>query len=260
MVEDQNSVDEEVTPQDQDATIVDEQVQENFEGEPQGQEEDPQERNWKELRRKAEEAEKRQKEYEDKIRLQDEFIKSMLAQKTIQEQPPQPSEVDEFADLPEEEYLPYGQTRKLVQKDARQIAREEFLALERERESKRFKERLKAKYSDFDDIVNPETIAILEKKEPELATTIAELKDPYKMGLQTYNFIKSMGIAGTPDERKHANEVKKKIEKNEKSVQSPQAYNKRPMAAAFSMGNMSKEEKDKLWAETLGYASQSPGY
>ena len=56
-------------------------------------------------------------------------------------------------------------------------------AWEKKREAERFHERLRSKYSDFDDIVNSETIALLEKKEPELATTIADLQDPYKMGL-----------------------------------------------------------------------------
>ena len=58
-------------------------------------------------------------------------------------------------------------------------------------------------------------------------------------------------------EKRHAKEVEKKIEKNEKTVQSPQAYNKRPMAQAFSMTNMSDGEKTKLYEEMMGYASQA---
>lgn len=53
---------------------------------------------------------------------------------------------------------------------------------------------LKGKFSDFDEVVNPETLAILEEQEPELAQTICELKDPYKIGVQSYKYIKALNI------------------------------------------------------------------
>jgi len=257
MEEGQNSVQEEVTPQDQDSTIVEQesQVESQFEQHEKVQAEDPQERNWRELRRKEQEA-------QQKLKVQDEFIRNLIeAQKAHPRQTEQPrEEVDPFAEIPDDEFTSKGQTRQMIQRDARAIAREEFNRLEQERDRARFAERLKARYSDFDEIVNPETIAILEQQEPELATTIADLKDPYKMGVQTYKFIKAMNLYQAEPENRHAREVKKKIDKNEKAVQSPQAYNKRPMAQAFSMANMSKEEKTRLYEEMMGYASQSPGY
>lgn len=261
MEEDQNSEELEVTPQDQESTVVEEQSQVDVQENPQSEEKGDQDKNWRQLRRKAEESEKQLKLYEEKVKMQEELIRNFLSQTKPSQQTQQRTiEVDEFADLPADEYLPYGQTRKLVQKDARTIAREEYLAMEKEREAERFKERLKAQYSDFDDVVNSETIALLEQREPELAATIADLKDPYKMGLQTYKFITSMGLVMSADERRHAKEVQKKIEHNENNIQSPQAFNKRPMAQAFSTAQMNKDEKQKLYEEMLGYASQSPGY
>ncbi len=261
MDEDQNSEEEEVTPQDQDSTIVDEQTQEEVQGDPPGQEGDPQDRNWRELRRKNEAAESKNQQYEEKLQMQDQFIKSLLTQNQNQNTvPAQPEVVDKFAQIPQEEYPTFGQTRDLVRQDSRAIAREEFIKLERERDAVRFRERLQAKYPDFDEVVNSETIALLDKQEPELASTIADLKDPYKMGLQTYNFLKSMNLGGSSDDKRHAKEVAKKIDKNEKTVQSPQAYSKRPMAQAFSMSNMSTEEKQGLYDEMMGHASRTSGY
>lgn len=261
MDEDRNSEEVEVTTQDQDSTIVDEQVQEEVEGEPQGQEDDPQDRNWRELRRKSDAAELRAQQFEDKMKLQDQFIKSLLTQnQNRQEQPASTEVVDKFAQIPTEEYPTFGQTRELVQQDARSIAREEFKRLEQERDAARFRERLRQKYSDFDEVVNSETIAILDKQQPELAATIADLKDPYKMGLQTYNFIKAMNLHGNSDKKRHAKEVLEKIDKNEKSIQSPQAFNKRPMAQAFSMANMGAQEKQELYDEMMGFASRTSGY
>ena len=57
-----------------------------------------------------------------------------------------------------------------------------------------FMDRLNRQYSDFSEVVNPETLSILEEKEPELAATIADLKDPYKIGVQSYKYIKAMGF------------------------------------------------------------------
>lgn len=260
MDEDLNSAEVEFTTQNQDSTIVDESNQYEASTETQGQEVDAQEKNWRELRRKAEQAEQQRQNLEEKLKMQEEFIKNLMQQSQPKQQPTRQEEPDEFEAISDEEYLPKGQSRKLFQKDARTIAREEYLALERERETLRFRERLKAKYSDFDDVVNPRTIEILEKKEPELANTIAELKDPYKIGLQTYNFIKSMGIVDASIQERHAKEVQSKLEKNEKSIPSPQVYNKRPMAKAFDMNNLSKDEKQRLYEEMTNYANMSPGY
>lgn len=258
MDEDQNSVDSEVTPQDDESTIVAEQVLEDSEAETHGHEEDAQEKNWKELRKKTETAERRAREFEEKYKIQEQFIQNFLNQQNAPVQQAKQEQQEE--EPPEDEYLPFGQQRKYYMRDAREIARKEFEALEQEREAKRFRERLKAKYSDFDEVVNSETIAELEEKEPEVAATIAELKDPYKMGLQTYNLIKSMIRDGSVDQKKHAKEVSEKIDKSEKTVQSPQAFNKRPMAKAFDITRMSKEDKDRLYAEMTGYASRASGY
>lgn len=254
MDEDQNSVEEQVTPQDQDSTIVDEQPQEDVQGDSPGQDEDPQDKNWRELRKGKETAELQARNAEEKIKMQEEFIKNLMAQNLQPATKPEP--VEEPEQISHEEYPNYGQ----MQKSARAIAREEFTRLEKERDVKNFKSKLERRYDDFGDVVNSETIAILEKQEPELAATIADLKDPYKMGIQSYKFIKAMNLAPSRDTKRRAKEVVDNIEKNEKTIQSPQVHNKRPMAQAFSMTNLSQSEKDKLYEETLGYASQSPGY
>lgn len=253
--EDQNSENLEVTPHDHEATIVEQEAPDETANPPQAQEElDKQDRNWREMRKKND-------ENVQKMKMQEEMIKTLLQTAQVpQQQVQQPVEtVDEFEGIDDSEYLSKGDSRKMLRKDAKAIAREEFLRLEKERENANFLNRLKSRYSDFDDVVNPETIAIFEKKDPELASTIADLKDPYKMGLQTYNFIKSMSLKDDSASQRHAKEVKDKIEKNEKNAQSPQAYTKRPMAKAFSITGMSKEEQSALYEEMMGYASQGSG-
>lgn len=249
--EEQNSEVEEVTPQDSESKVIEtEGSTEDIQQVEGGHEpEDKQERNWRESRRK-------QRESDIKIKTQEELIEKLLSVKTnpVQEKAPEP---DEFANIAPEDYPTWSQTDKRIEKRAEAIAEKKYKQLEAQREQSRFVERLQSKYSDFNEIVNPDSIALLEEKEPELAATIADLKDPYKMGLQTYRFIKALGNQDDVPTRRHAKEVEKKIEKNEKIIQSPQAYDKRPMAQAF---NMSESEKTKLYSEMMGYAGQGSGY
>ncbi len=254
-----SEVKEVTTPED--STIAEQgSPEESSESQP-AQEESSQDRNWKELRRKEQDAQRREKEALDKVKVQEELIKNLLVsqQNLAQPQVQKPPEVDEFEEIPDSDFMAKGDARRMNQKDARAIAREEFKRLEQEKEKQRFIPRLKELYSDFDEVVNSEAVEKFEKEKPKLAKTIASLSDPFEMGLQTYEFIKLMNPSNgsSSGEDRHAKEVDKNIDKNEKTVQSPQAYDKRPMAQAFSMMNMSKEDKTKLYEDMMGHASRS---
>lgn len=171
-----------------------------------------------------------------------------------------PKEVDEFDSIGDEEYIPKGKVAKLVNKKAAHIAeeiaeRKVNEMMERQHQSQ-FMDRLKRQYNDFADVVTPETLALLEEKNPELASTIAELKDPYKIGLQSYNYIKALNLAEKVGDSRRSKEVDKKLAENAKTVQSPQAYDKRPMAQAF---RMTDAEKSAIYQEMMGFAQQAGG-
>ena len=149
---------------------------------------------------------------------------------------------------------------KLVQKKAAHIAeeiaeRKVNQLMERQHQSQ-FLDRLQRQYSDFKDVVTPETLALLEEKDPELADTIASMKDPYTIGLQSYKYIKALNLSEKVADSRRSKEVDKKLGENAKTVQSPQAYDKRPMAQAFQM---SQAEKSALYQEMMGYAQQAGG-
>ena len=245
MEEDLDSSTEEVAPQDHESEAIEtsESPDETSVAKESHDSEDNQERNWREIRRKQRESEIREK-------AKDELIERLLQFKQA-ENVQQAQEPDEFADIAPEDYPTWGQTDKRIKKQAEAIAEQKYRQLEAEREQSRFLERLQSKYSDFSDVVNSDSIALLEEKDPELANSIAELKDPYKIGMQTYKYLKAMNLSDKVPERRHAKEVERKIEKNEKTIQSPQAYNKRPMAQAF---HMTESEKTKLYEEMTGYA------
>lgn len=169
-----------------------------------------------------------------------------------------PKEVDELDSIGEEEYIPKGKVDRLVNKRASKIAEEiaerKVQEMFHKQEQAQFLDKLNRQYGDFKDVVTPETLALLEEKDPELALTIAELKDPYKIGLQSYKYIKAMNLSEKVPEARRAKEVDKKLEENAKTVQTPQAYEKRPMAQAF---RMTDAERSALYQEMMGFASQA---
>lgn len=216
----------------------------------QPQVEDRQDRNWREMRRKNAELER-------KAQQQEELIATLIHQQKIV--PLNQPQADELDSIPDEDYIPKGSVKKLLKKEReefRKEAREEAQRILAEQERANFHANLCKKFPDFDDVVNPETLELLEQQDPDLAATIVELKDPYKMGLQTYKYIKSMGLAAKAPAQRRNKEVEKRIEQNQKSVQSPQAFDKRPMAQTFQLTEQMKQE---LWKEMNQFAQMAGG-
>jgi hypothetical protein len=212
--------------------------------------ESKQDRNWREMRRMNSELEK-------KANAQEALITTLLkTQMSNQNAPPPEDELDSVSD---DDYIPKRDVKKLLKKETENIrreVREEAKKVLEDQERANFHRRLKDKFADFDEIVTPETLELLDEQDPELANTIAELKDPYKIGLQTYKYVKSMGLASKAPAQKRMKEVDKKLEQNAKTVQSPLAYDKRPMAQTFKMTEQMKQD---LWKEMNGYASLADG-
>lgn len=195
----------------------------------------------------------RNKQLADELRAQREEFEKWKASQA-------PKEVDEFDVIGDDEYIPKGKVAKLVQKKAAHIAeeiaeRKVNQMMERQHQSQ-FLDRLQRQYSDFKDVVTPETLALLEEKDPELADTIASMKDPYTIGLQSYKYIKALNLSEKVADSRRSKEVDKKLAENAKTVQSPQAYDKRPMAQAFQM---TQAEKSALYQEMMGFAHQAGG-
>lgn len=209
---------------------------------------DQQERNWRAIR-------ERQKDLERELKLQREMNERLLQ---MSQTPPAPVEKDELDALGDDEYIPIGKVKKLVQREAqkiaKEIAQEETKSHFQRQEQSQFLSKLRSQFSDYDEIVNPETLSLLEQQDPDLANSIAEQKDPYKIGLQTYKFIKANGIQGKVSQSRRSREIDEKLEKNAQTVQSPQAYDKRPMAQAFKT---SKAEMSQIYDEMMQCASQA---
>lgn len=203
-------------------------------------------RNWRELRKSKE-------EWERKAKVQEELLSRLLAQQSPQ-QVHQEDEIDVLEEIAKEDYVPGEKVvkglRKIEEKWEKKLKEVENRYQQTHQNT--LIQDLKREFPDFDDVVNSETIAILEETNPRLSNAIAQNKDPYLMAVQSYEYIKAKGIhSKTPVTRK--TEVERKLEQNKKTVQSPMAYDKRPIAQAFKMTESMQKE---LYNEMIGYAQQ----
>lgn len=206
-------------------------------------------RNWKRANEKRKQLERELQRRDIQI---EELIKAVGKSTTSE-----PVEIDELDTIGDEDFIPKGKISKLVQREANKIRQETRKEVEMElhkREQSRWKQRLESKYPDFDDVVNLDTLDLLEQEDPEMAESIAELKDPYKLGLQTYKFIKASGLSDRVGSMRRGREVETKLKENAKTVQSPQVYDKRPLAQAYKL---TEAEKTSLYAEMMSAASQA---
>lgn len=213
---------------------------------------DPKDRQWKELRRSRD-------EFERKSRMQEELLQRLMTQQMAPPTVPQPEE-DVIADLTKDEYVSGEKVakslRKIEDKYEKKFAEMESKYKKNTVEDKYAK--LQHKYSDFDDVVNLETIKTFAEKNPEIAETWRNLDD-YSIAIQAYPLIKSSGIVDDVKGIKRSKEVEKKLDENKKTVQSPQVFDKRPMAQAFDYTKMSKSMKDELQSEMHRYGSLAAG-
>lgn len=208
--------------------------------------EDANDRNWRAMRQ-------RHKEMETAIQQRDQMIDKLLNQ-----QPKQNVQVIEEPEEPDDDYIPAGKVKGIARKTVQPLEKK-IQDLEKkiaQQEQDKLINSFRSKYSDFDDVVNAETLQMLEKNEPELAATISQLGDPYKMGLHSYKYIKALGLVDQLPDARRKKEVAQKLEKNAKAVQSPTAYDKRPMAQAFKA---SAVDSRALYDEMMFYASQANG-
>ncbi len=196
----------------------------------------------------------RQKELEWENKQKDELLQRLMQQQ--QPQAAQPIAEPEDAD---EDFVPAGRVKGIAKKAVQPLEKkiQELESKLAQQEQQKLIQNLRTQYSDFDDVVNVDTLEILEKQEPELAATIASFKDPYKMGLHSYKYIKALGLIDKVPDARHKKEVVQKLERNAKAVQSPTAYDKRPIAQAYVS---TQADNKRLYEEMMGYASKATGF
>ncbi|TRO46790.1 hypothetical protein E2P60_04570 [Candidatus Bathyarchaeota archaeon] len=205
-----------------------------------------QERNWRAMR-------ERQKELEMQLQQRDQMINEFIK---TQQQKSAPEPQEEAFDPGE--YSTYGGVEKIAGKKLQPLEKKiaDLEAKLAQQEQQKLLNSMKSQFPDFDDVVNVETLELFEKTEPELAKTI-DTSDPYKFGLQAYKLIKAYGITDQLPGARRKKEINQKLEQNKKTVQTPQAYDKRPMAMAYKV---TQAEEKRLVEEMLHCAAKCTGF
>lgn len=188
--------------------------------------------NWSEARRKMEQLERKSREQEEMIaRLQ---------------QPKEETD-DELNNLAEDDILTVSQARKLATKMAKQVANEAI----RQREALTVDDRLRSKFSDYDQVVTTENIELLKQNDPELALSLQRLSDdPYAQSIAAYKLLKNTGYGAPVKSAAPTLEKKKALENSQKplSVNTVTKQSAIGNAHAFENG-LTPDLKKQLWAD-----------
>lgn len=187
--------------------------------------EDIQERNWRQARLKMDEQQRNIQKLEWEL-------------EQIRRQAQKPAEEEE------EQYFTESE-KKLAKKIE---ALESKLEGSRAKDQEYVVDRLRMKFPDFDDVVNPENIAYLQQNNAPLARALSSLKDdPYEQGLAAYEALRHTEWFKT----RHTMQDKAKLEANVKKPMSVQAVRKQgPLSESNQFINgLTPELKKQLQQE-----------
>ena len=172
------------------------------------EQESPQDRNWKEARRAIKELARRNEELQAQL--------SQVAQ--TKQEPHDESSPDDWVT-----------EKKLEQKLQKRL--NELESKIKAKEAETVVDRLKMRYSDFDDVVRHENVDYLKENEPEIALLIADSKyDTYRQGELAYKMLKKTDYYMNRDTMKE----KKRIADN---VAKPPSVNQVRKAGALDEAN-----------------------
>lgn len=171
----------------------------------------------KELNFRRLEAE-REKEREARIRAEMHAESMQREMKRIEEML-KPKEVDpldniqDIADLdPQKLKAILSQRDANFKREAREIAKEAYKE-EREHDKKtNFRDHLRRQYQDYDQVMNEQTIAQIQEREPDAVDAISAIEDPYVRCEKAYKFFKKRMEVSKAD--KPIESIRQKVEEN----------------------------------------------
>jgi hypothetical protein len=195
-----------------------------------------QDRNWKETRRKMQELERTAKE-------QAELINQLKS-------PPRAIQEDELDKLGDDDIITKGQSKRLMRKEAEEIARQIVI----ERENATVEDRLSMKFNDFSQVVTRENIELLKETEPELAKSLGKDTDQYNQSLAAYKLLKRLGIGAEEVSKEPVREKQKALANSQKPVSVNAVTKTSAIGNAHMFENGLTEELKKSLREEMARA------
>lgn len=230
---------------------VDEQLDENQTPQPVEQPKPEQHKqsaqeSWKELRNKAEQA---QRERDEAVRL----LQQIQQNQERQNAKPAQEEVEEDLSFSvEEDALVEGKHLSKVNKQIKKLENQ-LKQYEQQASLNSTEVKLKTTYPDFDTIVTKENLENLRNTYPEIASTINSSQDIYAKAVSAYTMIKKLGIATPVDtfQDDKAQAQKNALKPKPLASVSPSGSNDSPLnrANAFASGKLTDDLQKALLKE-----------
>jgi len=187
--------------------------------------------NWRSLREKAQKAE----------RERDELLKKLQEQQNSHKQ-----QQDDYKPIDDDDLASGKDIKRIEKQQAQRIAQLEQQVIE---------SKLKSQYPDFDEVVNQDTLGMLQDVDPELAESLASNPNLYSKAVAVYKSIKRYGFApdGPNNPQAHTRNketVNKNVAKPRTvtSISPQQADSPLSRANAFANG-LTDELKEQRWKE-----------
>jgi hypothetical protein len=137
--------------------------------------------------------------------------------------------------------------RAAYEKQAKAIARQTYEQIQKEERDKNFLGRLKSEHSDYDQVMNENSIAALEKQNPHFVQAILKIGDEYERRKLAYDYLKANQAAKTAEP---APSIKEKVAENASNPYYVATGSGTPMAVEFDVKSASarKAAYEKLKA------------
>lgn len=200
----------------------------------------------------------KQAEREARIRaeMERDMLKKQLETATrVEEKDP----LDDVEDYVDKERLQQIRTkdRAAFKKEAEEIANRTYQARRDEEERRNFLPKLKQKFSDYDQVMNEQSIADLEQKSPEFLASVMRVSDDYERRLLTYEYLKASKEKqkAAPEVEKQKQTIMDRVEENQRNPYYLNGSSGSPTAIEFDV--RSKSSRDAAY-QKLKQAQRNP--
>jgi hypothetical protein len=198
--------------------------------EPVTPEENPQDRNWRQVRDRIEELERSNSQLTNAVKQQ--HVKPVMDEV-----------IPDWAGVDDEDLLTKKQTMGVAEKVAAEAVRKALQKREYDQAPKLIEDEMK----DYSSVVTPENVERLKQTNPRLAASLGDVKDPYAQGALAYSYIKSQGIYKESDEAGNRQRALANAKKP-LPVSAAKPSNALESANAYANG-LTPEVKKQLFAE-----------
>ncbi len=244
---------EQEEPQQEEEVVENQEQEESQPGEEQEEKKGSPKQSWKELRQKAELADKYQKERDEYLKM----LKDIEANYyQSQQQPKQVEEEPDFdtSTIDDDELLTGKELKSVLKKEQKRINKieEKLKYNERYSHENAVEAELKSKYNDLQEVLTLDNINKLKELRPGLARSLSYNPDLKEKAIETYQAIKDLGIYGsTPQSIQKDMANKNQAKPRSSNTVSPQ-HGGSPLNKANMFANgLTKELQQQLYEDML---------